>query len=172
MTTPGRVRILGLDPGTLRLGYGAIDCVGPRIAYVECGVIASPSRTARSLRLVEIGNGLAELMADLCPDVVAMEEAFYGKNVRSALALGEARGVATYVVGRLGIALSGYAPARIKQVVVGHGRADKAQVGFLVRALLSMKRTPEPDAADALAVAICHARATHRSNAQARVALQ
>ena len=87
-----------------------------------------------------------------------MEEAFFGINVQSTLALGEARGVALFVAAEQGLTVTGYPPATVKKAVVGHGRATKEQIGFLVRALLSLRRTPEPDAADALAIAICHAR--------------
>jgi crossover junction endodeoxyribonuclease RuvC len=153
------VRILGIDPGTLRLGYGVIDRVSPaKMTYVECGVISAPAKQARAERLVVIGRGLRELMAELRPDAVAMEEAFFGKNVQSTIALGEARGVALFVTTECGLPISGYAPARVKSTVVGHGRASKDQVAFLVKALLSMRRVPAPDAADALAIAICHAR--------------
>jgi crossover junction endodeoxyribonuclease RuvC len=153
------VRILGIDPGTLRLGYGVIDRIAPsRMAYVECGVISAPARQVRAERLATIGRGLRELMEELKPDAVAMEEAFFGKNVQSTLALGEARGVALFVTAECGLTIAGYAPARVKNTVVGHGRAGKDQVAFLVRALLSMKRAPAADAADALAIAICHAR--------------
>jgi crossover junction endodeoxyribonuclease RuvC len=153
------LRILGIDPGTLRLGYGVIACQGPaEMRYIECGVITAPARQPRPERLAEIGRGLRELLAELRPDAVAMEEAFYGKNVQSTLALGEARGVALFVAAEHGVTVSGYPPATVKQAVVGHGRATKEQIGFLVRALLSLRRTPEPDAADALAIAICHAR--------------
>jgi crossover junction endodeoxyribonuclease RuvC len=152
------IRILGIDPGTLRLGYGVVECAGAAIAYVECGVISAPARDARSVRLGEIGRGLRELIAEVRPDVVAMEEAFFGVNVQSTLALGEARGVALFVAAEHGLTVTGYPPATVKKSVVGHGRATKEQIGFLVRALLSLRRTPEPDAADALAIAICHAR--------------
>jgi len=158
------LRILGIDPGTLRLGYGVIECAGnaAKVEYVECGVISAPARQARPVRLAEIGRGLRELMAELRPDAVAMEEAFHGPNVQSALALGEARGVALFVAAEQGLTVTGYPPATVKQTVVGHGRASKQQIGYLVRALLAMRRTPEPDAADALAIAICHARRGRR----------
>ena len=87
-----------------------------------------------------------------------MEEAFFGVNVQTTLALGEARGVALFIAAEHGLTVTGYPPATVKKSVVGHGRATKEQIGFLVRALLSLRRTPEPDAADALAIAICHAR--------------
>jgi crossover junction endodeoxyribonuclease RuvC len=153
------LRVLGIDPGTLRLGYGVIDCEGPAsVRYVECGVISASPRDARPVRLAEIGRGLRELLAELRPHAVAMEDAFYGKNVQSTLALGEARGVALFVVQERGLPVTGYAPARIKKAVVGHGSATKEQIAFLVRALLKLRRAPEPDAADALAIALCHAR--------------
>jgi len=162
MPASGRVRILGVDPGSLRLGYGVIDRIGPgQLHYVECGVISAPARMARAERLLTIGHGLRELLDELAPDEVAMEQAFYGKNVQSTLVLGEARGVVTFLVCDKGLKLSGYAPAKVKQTIVGHGAATKQQVGYLVRALLSLRRVPETDAADALAIAICHAR--HRT---------
>ena len=159
------LRILGIDPGTLRLGYGVIECSGSgasKVEYVECGVISAPARHARAVRLAEIGRGLRDLMTELRPDAVAMEEAFHGANVQSALALGEARGVAIFVAAEHGVTVTGYPPATVKLAVVGHGRATKQQIGYLVRALLAMRRTPEPDAADALAIAICHARRAPR----------
>jgi crossover junction endodeoxyribonuclease RuvC len=162
MPASSRVRILGVDPGSLRLGYGIVDRVGPgEVRYVECGVISAPARMERADRLATIGRGLRELVEELRPDEVAMEQAFYGKNVQSTLALGEARGVVSFIVCDAGLKVSGYAPARVKRTIVGHGAATKQQIGYLVRALLSLKRVPEPDAADALAIAICHAR--HRS---------
>jgi crossover junction endodeoxyribonuclease RuvC len=152
--------VLGIDPGTLRLGYGVVEHDGGgALRYVECGVITAPARDPRPARLAEIGRGLRELLVELRPHAVAMEEAFFGKNVQSTLALGEARGVALFVAAEQGLAVRGYAPATVKQAVVGHGRATKDQIGYLVRALLSLRRTPAPDAADALAIAICHARA-------------
>jgi crossover junction endodeoxyribonuclease RuvC len=155
------LRILGIDPGTLRLGYGVIECAdagGSTVTYVECGVISAPARDSRSVRLGEIGRGLRDLIEEVRPEVVAMEEAFFGFNEQSTLALGEARGVALFVASECGLLVSGYPPATVKKTVVGHGRATKDQIGYLVRALLSLRRTPEPDAADALAIAICHAR--------------
>ncbi len=150
---------MGVDPGTLRLGYGVIDRVAPaRTAYVECGVISAPSRQPRGKRLMTIGSCLRELVHELAPDAVAMEQAFYGKNVQATLALGEARGVVLFVAAECGLEVAGYAPAHVKQTVVGHGQASKGQIGFLVRALLRLRRTPAPDAADALAIALCHAR--------------
>jgi crossover junction endodeoxyribonuclease RuvC len=159
MPGAGRIRVLGIDPGSLRLGYGVIDRVGKaQLTYVECGVICAPPRLSRNERLTTIGRALRELVDELAPDEVAMEQAFFGKNVQSTIALGEARGVATFVVSDRGLPVAGYAPALVKRTIVGHGAATKQQIGFLVRALLSLRRIPEADAADALAIAICHAR--------------
>ncbi len=159
--TATAVRILGIDPGSVRLGYGVVEVAGPggaRVAYVECGVITAPANRPRAVRLAEIGRGLRDVIAEVRPHAVAMEEAFFGVNVQSTIALGEARGVALFVAAEEGLDVTGYPPATVKKSVVGHGRATKEQIGFLVRALLSMRRAPSPDAADALAIAICHAR--------------
>jgi crossover junction endodeoxyribonuclease RuvC len=157
------MRILGIDPGTVRLGYGVIDQVAPgRMAYVDCGVITAAARAAREARLLTIGRDLRDLLCELRPDVVAMEQAFFGKNVQATLALGEARGMALFVAQDWGLAhglaLAGYPPAQIKQTVTGRGAATKDQVGFFVKAVLKLKRPPAADAADALAIALTHAR--------------
>jgi crossover junction endodeoxyribonuclease RuvC len=152
-------RILGIDPGTLRLGYGVVETMGPtHLRYVECGIITAPARMSRGARLVEIARGLRELLAEVRPHAVAMEEAFFGKNVQSTLALGEARGVAILVAGEAELTVVGYTPATVKKNVVGHGRATKEQIAYLVRTTLGMRRVPSSDASDALAIAICHAR--------------
>jgi crossover junction endodeoxyribonuclease RuvC len=152
-------RTLGIDPGTLRLGYGLVESVGSAfLRYVECGIITAPASRPRAERLVEIGRGLRDLLDELRPDAVAMEEAFFGKNVQSTLALGEARGVALLIAGEAGLTVAGYSPATVKKAIVGHGRASKDQIAYLVRAMLKLRRLPTTDAADALAIAICHAR--------------
>ena len=111
MPAPGRVRILGVDPGSLRLGYGVVDRIGKaQLGYVECGVITAPARLSRAERLTAIGRGLRDLVDELRPDEVAMEQAFYGKNVQSTLALGEARGMVTFIVRRSGVAARGLRP--------------------------------------------------------------
>jgi crossover junction endodeoxyribonuclease RuvC len=153
------LRILGVDPGTLRLGYGVIDHLPPaRLQYVDCGVITAAARDAREARLLTIGRDLRELLRELQPDVVAMEQAFFGKNVQATIALGEARGVALFVVQEHGLPLVGYPPARVKQTVTGRGAATKTKVAFFMRTMLKLRRDPEADAADALAIALTHAR--------------
>jgi crossover junction endodeoxyribonuclease RuvC len=165
---PTTLRILGIDPGTLRLGYGVVDHVAGRTTYVDCGVITAPASQARESRLLTIGRDLRELLAEVRPDVVAMEQAFFGKNVQATLALGEARGVALFVAQEQGAILAGYPPAQVKQIVTGQGGAAKSQVGFFVKALLGLRRAPEADAADALAIALCHARLLGAQRAVAR----
>ncbi len=158
-STGAPVRVLGIDPGTLRLGYGLVERTGPgRLSYVECGVLTAPASQSRVQRLGVIGASLRDLIEELRPSAVAIEEAFFGKNVQSTLALGEARGVSIFVASQAGVPIAGYAPALVKNTVVGSGRATKTQIAYVVRALLGLRRAPEPDAADALAIAICHAR--------------
>jgi crossover junction endodeoxyribonuclease RuvC len=152
-------RILGIDPGTVRLGYGLVEIVGSALLrYIECGTITAPAGRPRAERLLEIGRGLRDLVNEHRPDAIAMEEAFFGKNVQSTLALGEARGVALLIAGEAGLMVAGYSPATVKKAIVGHGRASKDQIAYLVRAMLKLRRLPSSDAADALAIAICHAR--------------
>lgn len=150
------MRYLGLDPGTLKFGYGCIDVVGPRMAYVDCGVLSAAKSKQPYPRLIEIGADLERLIEDLKPDVVAIEAAFI-QRVNGALMLGAARGVAAYIAGRRGLAVREYAPSTVKKAATGNGAADKSQVCALVRARLGMKATPSEDAGDALAVAICRA---------------
>jgi crossover junction endodeoxyribonuclease RuvC len=154
------LRILGVDPGTRTLGYGLVErAAGPRgpvLAYVECGIVRTPEGAPMLERLRVIGETLAEIIEELRPDEVALEMAFYGRNVASALKLGQARGAIMLLVAQRGLPLAECAPAQIKQVVVGHGRATKQDVQQRVRLLLRMKREPSTDAADALAIALCH----------------
>jgi len=152
------LRILGIDPGSRYCGYGVIERAGAgRVRYLECGVL-EPKRTAdMHLRLAEIAAGLREGLVELAPQVVAVEGVFHGVNVRSALQLGHARGVALLCAGEAGLPVFEYAPATVKRTVAGGGRASKEQVQAMVRALCGLKRAPRLDASDALAVAICHA---------------
>jgi len=151
------VKVFGIDPGSERTGYGCIDSDGSRHTLVTCGAIAAPSTSAFPDKLHVIHTGLGRLLAELRPDCVAVESVFYAKNVRSALKLGHARGVALLAAVQAGLPVFEYAPAEIKQAVVGYGRAEKQQVGEMVRMILGLADVPEPhDAADALAVAICH----------------
>jgi len=152
------VRVFGIDPGSVRTGYGCVESDGRRHRLVTCGAIATAGAATLGARLALIHDGLAALLSECRPDVVAIESLFYASNVRSALTLGHARGVAMLSAVEAGLELAEYTPAEIKRAVVGYGRAEKAQVGQMIALLLGLERPPAPhDAADALAVALCHA---------------
>ncbi len=150
------MRILGIDPGSRVLGYAVVDA-GARLGCIECGVLTAPARDPLEKRLAELAAGLEEIIAELAPDEVAVEDVFSARHPRSALSLGHARGVVLAVAGRAGLRVSAYAPARVKLAVTGRGSAPKEQVALMVRALVGMKSLPRADAADALAVAVAHA---------------
>jgi len=155
------VRVFGVDPGSVRTGYGCVETDGTRHRLVTCGAL-SPSVTAPFPdRLRAIHDGLLKLILAAAPDCVAIENLFHAKNVRSALTLGHARGVAMLAAVEAGRPVFEYTPAEIKVAVVGYGRAEKAQLQQMVKLLLGLDAVPTPhDAADALAIAICHAQAT------------
>jgi crossover junction endodeoxyribonuclease RuvC len=151
------MRILGIDPGTRVVGYGVVDLVGNRMRPVAHGVIRADMAHDYGARLRSIHDGLARVIVEHRPDQVAIEEAFYGKNAASALRMGEGRGVAILAAALHDRPLFQYTPAEVKKAVVGNGRAHKEQIQEMVRLLLGLPEIPEPeDAADALAVAICH----------------
>ena len=155
------MRVFGIDPGSERTGYGCIETDGQRHHLVACGAIVLPARASFPERLHRIHEGLTALMRECGPDLVAIENLFYSTNVRSALKLGHARGVAMLAAVEAGLAVVEYTPAEIKRAVVGYGRAEKHQVADMVRLLLDLDAPPAPfDASDALAVAICHVHAT------------
>ena len=152
------MRILGVDPGSIRTGYGCIDTDGSRHRVVTCGAIAPAARAAFPAKLLAIHSGLASLIARHGPDAVAIEDLFYARNVRSALKLGHVRGVVMVAAAEAGLPVSEYSPAEVKRAVVGYGRADKPQVRQMVMLLLGLAEPPSPlDVSDALAVAVCHA---------------
>lgn len=150
------MRILGLDPGSRICGYGVIDVVGGGLRYVECGVLTAPADRPMEQRLGEIACGLREVIAELAPAVVAVEDVFIHQNPRSSLALAQARGMALAVIGLAGLEVASYPPATVKKSVSGSGGADKDQVARMVQALIGLKSLPRADATDALAVAITH----------------
>jgi crossover junction endodeoxyribonuclease RuvC len=151
------MKIFGIDPGSERTGYGCVERSGSRHQLVTCGVIVAPASATFPQRLGHIHAMLRRLLAECRPDCVAVENIFYARNVRSALKLGHARGVALLAASEAGLAVVEYAPAEIKRAVVGYGRAEKPQIGQMVKLLLGLERAPSPhDVADALAVAICH----------------
>lgn len=160
------MRILGLDPGSRVCGYGVIDERAGALAYVECGVLTAPEDHAMEDRLGELARGLREVIGELAPEIVAIEDVFSHQNVRSALALAQARGMALAVVGLCGLSVASYAPALVKKAVSGSGRADKTQVARMVQALIGLHSLPRADATDALAVAITHGRRLRPSAAR------
>jgi crossover junction endodeoxyribonuclease RuvC len=156
------VRVLGIDCGSERTGYGIVDSDGLRHRMVAAGVIKTNPRWPFERRLLEIAGGLRELIREHRPELAAVEEVFFAVNVKSALKLAHVRGVALMVVGESGIGLAEYSPLEVKMSVVGYGRAEKSQVQMMVRSLLGLAEIVQSlDASDALAVAICHA--THEA---------
>lgn len=151
------MKIFGIDPGSERTGYGCLSIDGGRHRLVVCGCVAAPAHASFPDRLLVIHAGLAALLAEHRPDCVAIENIFHARNVRSALKLGHARGVALLAASQAGLPVAEYTPAEIKRAVVGFGRAEKRQVGSMVKMLLGLDEVPSPhDVADAIAVAICH----------------
>lgn len=149
------MRALGVDPGSRATGYGVLELEGRSLRLLASGVIR-PAEQPLALRLASIHARLAELIELWRPDQVALETVFLARNARAALVLGQARGAALAACGQAGLAVSEYSPAEVKGAVVGQGRASKSQVQEMVRAILALARAPAADAADAVAVAICH----------------
>jgi crossover junction endodeoxyribonuclease RuvC len=153
----GGVRIIGIDPGLRRCGWGIIESEGNRLRFVACGTITPPIAAPLAERLARLFSGLSELIASHRPDEAAVEETFVSAGARSALHLGQARGVALMTPAVLGLPVGEYAANLIKKSIVGTGHAEKAQVQLMVRTLLPTAEFTGADAADALAIAICHA---------------
>lgn len=152
------MRILGLDPGSRVCGYGVIDEEHGELRYIECGVLTAPEERAMEERLGEIARGLREVLDELAPSIVAVEDVFTHQNPRSALALAQARGMALAVIGLAGLRVASYPPALVKKTVAGSGTADKGQIARMVQSLIGLRSLPRADATDALAVAITHSR--------------
>ena len=158
------MRIFGIDPGSERTGYGCVETDGSRHHIVTCGAITAAPLASFPEKLLQIHTRLSELIAECRPDCVAIENLFHAVNVRSALKLGHARGVAMLAAVEAGLPVMEYTPAEIKRAVVGYGRAEKHQVQHMVKLILGLTVMPSPhDAADALAVAICHVHAVPRA---------
>ncbi|MEE4136318.1 MAG: crossover junction endodeoxyribonuclease RuvC [Desulforhopalus sp.] len=150
-------RILGIDPGSRVTGYGLVDADRGRLLFVACGVVKTTARQPLAYRLNEIFEGINEVVQLHRPVIAAVEEVFLATNPRSALKLGHARGAAVVAAMQNGLTVYDYSPRAIKKGVVGYGQAGKSQVQHMVRVLLGLSGAPSADAADALAVAICHA---------------
>ncbi len=155
-TSPSRIA-LGIDPGTAIVGYAVVMAKGNDFHMLACDVITTPAKTPLSQRLQLIYEGLSTIVATYKPDEAAMEELFFAKNARTAMTVGQARGVAMLALANGGLSVAEYTPMQVKQAVTGYGSANKDQVGEMVRILLKLSKVPHPDdAADAAAVAICH----------------
>lgn len=151
------MRILGIDPGLRRTGFGVIDVDGPRLLYVASGTIVVPSHLSLAARLKTILDHIRQVAAEHRPDIAAMEKVFLNTNPTSTLLLGQARGAALCGLADSGLEVHEYTALQIKKAVVGSGRAAKEQVQHMVQRLLALNGLPAPDSADALACAICHA---------------
>ena len=153
------MRILGIDPGVATIGFGVIDADRTHQQLVQYGVITTPAGLPLSRRLLQISEDMRELLNAFSPDEVAVEELFFSKNITTGIAVAHGRGIVLLEVERAGVPLYEYTPMQVKQAVVGYGAADKKQVTLMTQRLLKMKQIPRPDdAADALAIAICHGR--------------
>ena len=153
------MRVLGIDPGTNITGYGIVETGKGRIAGLAFGEIRTPQASLPAC-LKSIYDELMRVVRNWNPHAVAIEDVFYGKNVKSLIKQGQARGVAILVAPHNNIPVYEYTPLEVKKAVVGYGRAEKSQVQFMVKAILNLPEVPPPDASDALAVAICHSNCT------------
>ncbi len=162
-----QLRVLGIDPGTALMGYGVIEDAGSREWAVAYGALTTPPGMLAEKRLQTLYRGVVDLCLEYKPEALAVEELFFGRNVTTAIHVGQARGIVLLAAADNGIPVREFTPAQVKMAVTGYGRADKAQVQAMVRTLLALKETPRPDdVADALAVAIA---ALHGSNLASRL---
>ena len=167
------LRILGIDPGIAIVGFGLVEANRADLSMLAYGAITTEAGLPLSTRLYQIGNDMEELIGHCKPEVIAIEELFFNNNITTGISVAHGRGVILYSAERCGIPLFEYTPSQVKQAVVGYGKAEKHQVMDMVRRLLKLKSIPRPDdAADALALAICHARSTtsllQRANLEAK----
>ena len=163
MEEKAKIVILGVDPGSNVTGYGLISSNGEKDNLVESGIIQLAHNVSLPEKLKEIFEGLVKIIKESQPDQFAIEQAFYSKNARSALIMGEARGAAILAAAKSNLPVGEYSPKEVKCAIVGTGAASKSQVQFMVQKLLKLKELPQPpDAADALAVALCHAQRIKR----------
>ena len=156
------MRVIGIDPGTGRLGFGVIDAKAGKLSLLDAGIITTPAHTPTPIRLEDIYTSLTQIIADTKPSMMAIEKLFFARNVTTAMSVAEARGVALLVGQQAGLMIEEYTPMQIKQSITGYGKAGKKQMQEMVRLQLGLKTVPKPDdAADALAAAIMCA-ALHR----------
>jgi len=153
----GRI-ILGIDPGTATMGWGVIRQEGNRLSYLQHGAVTTPSQWEMPRRLGRLFDGVTELVKGYRPETVAVEELFFNTNVTTAITVGQARGVVLLAAYRAGIEVAEYTPLQVKQAITSYGRAEKRQMQEMVKSLLRLREIPKPDdAADGLAIAVCHA---------------
>jgi crossover junction endodeoxyribonuclease RuvC len=156
------MRILGIDPGIAIMGYGVLEYQNNKFKVIDYGAVITTNKNSLPERLQMLDKGLDELLELHKPDAVAFEELFFNQNAKTALIVGQARGVAVLSAQKKGIDIFEYTPLQVKQAVAGYGRADKKQVQQMVKMLLNMREIPKPDdAADGLAIAICHGHSSH-----------
>ena len=159
------MRILGIDPGTVTMGYGVVESGDDKLTLVDCGALTSPARSPIGERLSCLYNQLSEIVSRYQPDAMAVEQPFVAKNVSSALAIGKAQAIAILAAANRGIPTYEYTPAQIKKRIATYGASSKEQVQEMVRLQLGLSEVPQPnDAADALATALCHLSEIHLSN--------
>ncbi len=155
------MRILGIDPGYAIVGFGILDADRGRTRLIRCGAVNTPANVPMPLRLLQIQEDVEELIRRFSPDVMAIEELFFNTNVTTAIGVAQARGVILTAAARLGVEIFEYTPSQVKQAVVGYGKAEKRQVMDMTRRILGLASVPRPDdAADAVAIALCHARSS------------
>ncbi|HIS52868.1 MAG TPA: crossover junction endodeoxyribonuclease RuvC [Candidatus Onthomonas avicola] len=164
------MRILGIDPGVATVGFGIVDATRQKNELVRFGVISTPAGLPLSRRLVQIYTDLQELISTFHPDEMAVEELFFNTNLTTGISVAHGRGVILLAAEQLGVPIFEYTPMQVKQAVVGYGKAEKRQVMLMTQRLLGLRQIPRPDdAADALAIAICHARSATSLLNQERV---
>ena len=162
------IRILGIDPGLRRTGWGLIACEGNRLMYLACGSVETSDKAALAERLVAIHDGLARIVAEFRPDEAAVEATFVNRDATATLKLGQARGIALLVPAKAGVMVAEYAPNLVKKTIVGAGHGEKGQIRMMIGVLLPKADPQSDDAADALAIAVTHAH--HRQSAILKVA--
>ena len=162
------IRIIGIDPGLRRTGWGVVDSLGNALRFVCAGTVRSDDNAALSVRLGQLHDGLAEVLGRAAPQEAAVEQTFVNKDASATLKLGQARGIAMLVPARAGLMVAEYAPNAVKKAVIGVGHGDKKQIHMMVKMLLPKATFDSDDSADALAIAICHAH--HRQSVAHRLA--
>ncbi len=163
------IRIIGIDPGLRRTGWGVVESRGNALSFVAAGTVRSDDKGTLAGRLCEIFDGLHAILAEHAPQEAAVEQTFVNKDAAATLKLGQARGIAMLVPARAGLSVAEYAPNAVKKAVIGVGHGDKRQIHLMVKVLLPKATVESDDAADALAIAICHAH--HRQSTARRLAL-